>query len=153
MEKAFLSILTLVFVLCLPGIGRADLVEISVATDKSTYSLGEEVTIFVTAYNPNPDPVTLTCWWCFSTYIIDEAYNWLDNHQSGPQVIIRRTINPHESAVWEHVHGQYELPEYPLVVGTHSVVGQVLAYELVGHESSEPVEFEVVVRLMYRKAA
>ncbi len=41
-------------------------------------------------------------------------------------------------------HGSYEMQEYPLTVGMHTVIGEVLAVELIGDGKSIPVEFEVV---------
>jgi|GEM_PF-7003056 len=66
MKTKIISILALNLVLFLSGIGIADLVDISVATDKPTYQVGEEVIVYVSAYNPNTEPVTLTGGYYFS---------------------------------------------------------------------------------------
>jgi len=54
LAKIILAVLSL-----LPVCAQATVVDITVATDKPTYQLGEYVTVSVTAYNPNPEPVTL----------------------------------------------------------------------------------------------
>ena len=114
------------------------LIEVSTTTDKSTYLLGEEVTVFVTAYNPNPEPVTLTGGFYFASYIMDGVYDWVEG-RFAPAVILYLTIKPYDSFTWDITHGSYEMQEYPLAIGTHTVVGEVL-----GYGESAPVEFEVV---------
>ena len=112
-------------------------IEVITTTDKSTYLLGEEVTVFVTAYNPNSERVTLGGGFYFASYIMDGVYDWAEG-RSAPAVITSMTIEPHDSCTWELKHGSYELGVYPLNVGTHTVVGEV-----VGYGESTPVEFEV----------
>ena len=125
------------------GIVQATNVDITVATDKESYLLGEEVIVSVTAYNPNPEPVTLTGGFYFATYIMDGIYDWAEGRFS-PAVIVYLTIEPDDSFTWNLTHGSYEMQEYPLAFGIHTVVGQVLAAELIGDGKSAPVEFEVI---------
>ena len=55
-----LTVLVIVSVLLLAGpTVNAEIVDIGVETDKPTYLLEEPVTVFVTAYNPTPEAVTL----------------------------------------------------------------------------------------------
>jgi len=144
MKTTSISILALVLVLCLSDIGRADLVDISVATDKPTYQVGEEVKVYVRAYNPGLDSVTLTFGSNIQTsYWMDDIYDW----QAGRDrlwVLTYATINPNTTHTWELIHGSYEMSVYPLEIGTHSVVGIVGAYELSGNGESSPIEFEVI---------
>jgi len=133
----------LALVLGFAGRAKSAIVDINVATDKTTYSLGEEVVVFITAYNPNPEPVTLTGGFYFASYIMDEVYDWAEG-RSAPQVILKVTINPGDSITWDLTHGSYEMQEYPLTLGKHMVVGEVLAVELIGDGKSAPVEFDVV---------
>ena len=62
----------------LPSKAGADDIQLTVATDKYTYLVGEDITISVTAFNPGSESVTLT----FPTslqasYIMDDgAYYW-----------------------------------------------------------------------------
>ncbi len=141
-----IKLLLLITVLTLTSpLVNAAIVDISVETDKPIYQLGEEVMISVIAYNPNPEPVTLTCGFYQSSYIIDGVYDWAEG-RSGPAVITYVTIEPDDLATWEHAHGFNEMLEYPLDIGTHSLVGEVLAAELLdtGQSQSLSIEFQVV---------
>jgi Intracellular proteinase inhibitor len=144
MKKIDISILPMILVLCLYGIGRADLVDISVATDKTTYLVDEDVQVFISAYNPGTDPVTLT----FAsdiqiTYWMDEIYDWQEGRSRLP-AITQVTINPNTTHTWDLTHSSYEMSLYPLEIGTHNVVGIVMAYELPCSGDSTPVEFKVI---------
>ncbi len=143
MKKKIPKIVVLLFLTS--TICSATIVDVSVATDKSTYQLGEEVAISVTAYNPNTEAVTLTCGFYETSYIMDGVYDWAEG-RSGPAVIIYVTIEPDDFVTWELNHGTNEMQEYPLSVGIHSLVGEVLAGELldIGQSKSSPIEFEVV---------
>jgi len=145
MKKIMFSIIGVVVLFGLCSIAEASIVDISVETDKPVYQLGEEVMISVIAYNPNPEPVTLTCGFYQSSYIIDGVYDWAEG-RSGPDLIIHVTIEPYDLAIWEHTHGFNEMLEYPLGIGSHSLVGEVLAAELLdaGQSKSPPIEFQVV---------
>jgi len=115
------------------------IVEVSAETDKSTYLLGEVVTVFVTAYNPNPEPVTLYFGSSLeASYLMDGVFDWSEWHLFNP-VILQLTIEPYNSSRWTLHHGSDEMEIYPLDIGTHTVVGEV-----VGYGCSAPVEFEVV---------
>jgi hypothetical protein len=141
--KAFkrfkLAIALAVILLLGAALVNADIVDISVATDKGTYLLGEDITVFVTAYNPNPELITLQ----FSTsmqvsYLLDSTYNWKENHGSYPW-LTEQIIPSMASHTWTLVHGIEEMNTYPLTIGTHTVVGEVL-----GYGQSAPVHFQVV---------
>jgi hypothetical protein len=121
------------------GMTKATAVNVSTITDKETYLFGEQVVVSVTAYNPEPNPVTLG----FATslqasYLMDDVYDWTEGKyfiQFGGQL----TIDPYGSYTWDLTHGYYEMELYPLDVGTHTVRGEVVEY---GYSS--PVQFEVV---------
>ncbi len=127
----------LIFVLY--GMTKAKAVNISAITDKESYLLGEEVVVSVTAYNPDPNPVTLN----FATsleasYLMDDVYDWSDDKyfkQFGRQL----TIDPYGSYTWDLAHGPTEMEAYPLEIGAHTVVGEV-----VGYGYSSKVQFEVI---------
>jgi hypothetical protein len=145
MKTKIVGIVTAAMVLILgfAGMAKATIVDVSVATNKPVYELGEDVVVFVIAYNPNPEPITLTGGFYFTSYIMDGVYDWAEG-RSAPQVIVHVTINPRDSVTWDLTHGSYEMQEYPLTVGMHTVVGEVLAVELIGDGKSTPVEFEVI---------
>jgi len=121
------------------GVVGATIVDISVATDKAIYQLNEEVTVFVTAYNPNPEPVTLRFGSTLvASYFMDDTYYWDEDKIFAP-VLLHEDIEPDSRFTWELAHGSREMNLYPLDLGVHSVVGIV-----VGFGQSEPVEFEVI---------
>jgi hypothetical protein len=130
-----LAILILVF--C--EMTKATTVNISTVTDKESYLLGEEVVVSVTAYNPDPNPVTLYFVSSLeASYLMDDVYDWTEGKffsQFGGQL----TIDPYSSYTWELTHGPGEMGLYPLDVGTHTVVGEV-----VGYGESAPVQFGVI---------
>jgi hypothetical protein len=117
--------------------------QITVDTDKDVYQVGEDIAITITAYNPTTEPVIMTGGFYFTTYIMDETYDWAKG-KSGPAVVVTVTVDPGESISWDHMHGINECLEYPLEIGVHSIVGKILAYELRGQNQSEPVEFSVI---------
>jgi LEA14-like dessication related protein len=125
------------------GVVQATIVDITAATNKPVYELGEEVVVFVIAYNPNPEPITLTGGFYFASYIMDGVYDWAEG-KSAPEVILHVTINPRDYVTWDLTHGSYEMQEWPLTVGMHTVVGEVLAVQLIGDGRSTPVQFEVI---------
>ena len=134
----------MVLVLYLSGIIRADLVDISVTTDKTTYQVGEDVKVYVSVFNPGLDSVTLTFTSSLeSSYWMDEEYYWHENKIIIPSGSLL-TINPNTSHTWELIHGPTELSEYPLNIGMHTVTGMVGAYELQDNYMTEPVEYEVI---------
>lgn len=128
--------------LSLLGIANAGLVEIMVDTDKDTYGIGEDVVIYVTAYNPSDEAITLN----FSsskqaTYILDGVFDY----SSGAHCLMVLTavqIAPNDSYTWAFEHIGNALSAYPLTLGTHSVVGQVVGY---GQSSAmSTMQFEIV---------
>ena len=112
-------------------------IEISVATEKSTYLLGEDFWVFVTAYNPNPEPVTLTIAHVNvpASYLLDDVFNWSDGLVRIPTVVYQ-TIDPLDSYTWELHHSN---SRYFLNPGTHTIEGEV-----VGYGFSSPINIEVV---------
>ena len=130
MKTTSISILAFVVVLCLNGIGWADLVDISVATDKPTYLVGEEVIVYVSAYNPGEDPITLSFVSSLqATYWMDESYYWHINETITPSTSYVM-VNAHSTYTWELTHNVDKMSDYPLFVGEHNVNGYVLALEL-----------------------
>ncbi len=121
------------------GMVGATVVDISVATDKEIYQLNEDVIVFVTAYNPNQEPVTLGFGSSLTTtYLMDAVFNWSEGkvfNPSGRQL----TIEANESFTWDITHGSIEMNLYALDLGVHSVVGEV-----VGYGQSEAINFEVI---------
>ncbi len=153
----------------LPSQAGADDIQLTVATDKYTYLVGEDITISVTAYNPGSERVTLT----FPTslqasYIMDLDYNAY-YYRGGGRIwdaiafseITEVTLAPESSHTWEleldwgpeyygiH-HGviiiqlnklEYDDPR----IGTHSVMGVLQTMNpFRGGVISEPAQFEVV---------
>ena len=137
MIKKVQILTALIFVLC--GMTKATAVNISTITDKESYLLGEEVVVSVIAYNPDPNPVNLN----FATsleasYLMDDVYDWTEGKfftQFGRQL----TIDPYGSYTWDLKHGPGEMGIYPLDVGVHTVVGEVVGY---GYSST--VQFQVI---------
>jgi hypothetical protein len=135
--------IVLVVLLCCVGLTRATVVDITVATDKLVYQLGEYVIVSVTAYNPNPQPVTLNFSSTQATYLMDDTFDWT----YGKPFLLwntQRTINPYESYTWIRPHGAEEMAFYPLGIGIHTVVGQIWAGELGENNTTLPVQFEVI---------
>lgn len=138
MSKTKKKILMLGAFLIFGGMVHASTIDISAATNKPTYQLGEYVTISVTAYNPNPQPVTLY----FSsslqaTYLIDNTFDWTQG-KGFAQEPTQQTISPYGSYSWNLIHDN-EMAIYPLGLGNHSVTGTVINYG-----TTSPIEFEVV---------
>jgi len=142
--KTRLGKIILAVLILLPVWANATVVDITVATDKPTYQLGEYVTISVTAYNPNPEPVTLTTGFYFASYIMDGIYNWVEHRPYAPAVVLYPTIQPYDHLTASLTHGFEDMERYPLGIGTHTVIGEVLAAELIGNNQSFPMEFEVI---------
>jgi len=133
------KIITILILCCIAGIANATIVDITVATDKESYLIGEEVIVSVIAYNPNPEPVTLG----FSSslvasYLMDDTYDWAEGRIFQP-VSLQITIQPYNFKTKELLHGYDEMAIYPLDVGIHTVTG-----EFVGYGHSAPLQFEVI---------
>ena len=121
----------------------ATLVEITVGTDKDVYELGEEVRVYVSVYNPGL-PVTLTFGSTLqASYLMDGTYYW---HQDKYflDVITNVTIDSNATHTWELVHGMYEMESYPLDIGIHTLVGKVMAWQLIDNNTSEVICYEVI---------
>jgi hypothetical protein len=135
-KKAKIPATLILLLFCM---AKATAVNISTITDKETYLLGEQVIVSVTAYNPDPNPVTLS----FATsleasYLMDDVYDWTEGKyftQLGRQL----TIDPYDSYTWDLPHGQSEMELYSLDIGIHTVRGEVVEY---GYSST--IQFEVV---------
>lgn len=127
--------LVLLGLLC-AGFASASL-QISVTTDKPVYQMGETINVSITVINSGSTSEKLYGGYYFTTYIIDDAYNWADRF--APQVILQTTFQPGETKMWEMAHEINEWQEYPLTVGMHSLVGGA-GFTLL----SDPVEFEVI---------
>ena len=114
-------------------------IEVSVATDKLVYDLGESVWVSVTAHNPSAEAVTLVFGTSQqATYLMDGVFDWGEGKQF-LQWITYVVIDPCDSYVWNLQHGTDEMETYALALGTHTVIGEVLDYG-----ESLPVGFEVV---------
>lgn len=133
------KIITIMILLCISGIAEATIVDITVATDKESYLLGEEVIVSITAYNPNPEPVTLYFGSSLlATYLMDDVFDWSEGRIFEP-VNLQLTIQPYNFHTFDLKHGLYEMSLYPLDFGTHTVVGEVVRYG-----QSAQVQFDVV---------
>jgi hypothetical protein len=133
------KLLVILAMLVFANIVSATVVDITVATDKTTYQLGEYVNVYVTAYNPTSQPVTLGFPTAFqATYLMDDTFNWAQG-KNFAQSPTWRTIDPYGSYTWTRQHGADEMTLYPLVIGSHTIRGEV---EYQG--TSSPVQFEVV---------
>jgi hypothetical protein len=118
---------------------KADLIEITVDTDKDVYNMGESVTVYVSAYNPGFETITLS----FATssqanYFMDGIFDYSSYIISVPRCT-EVQIAGNDSYTWTLKHMKDLLSAYPLLQGTHSVVGQV-----VGYGESGPAQFEVI---------
>lgn len=114
--------------------------EISVATDKSVYQVGEAVTISVTAYNSS-ETETLNLSFGTAkqaTYLLDSIFD-LSSIMQYAQIPSGVHVDPLASYTWTFTHADNAAIAYPLTSGTHSVIG-----EIVGYGQSDSVEFEVV---------
>jgi len=134
-----MAIVTVALVQIFVGMAEATIVEISASTNKPVYELGEEVVVFVIAYNPTPEPLTLFFGSTLqASYLMDGVFDWTEKKRF-EAVLTKRIIEPDHSYTWNLIHDSFETSIYPLGVGTHILVGYV-----VGYRESAPVEFEVV---------
>ena len=125
-------------------------IELSVVTDKPSYWVGEDITVSVTAYNPNDYQVSLQFSSSFqASYIMDNVYDW-SSDKLFLGVFTEVTIDPGSSHNWNFEHDwEYTVGSetfgYDLSIGTHSVVGTLQPDHLGGYTYySQAVEFEVV---------
>ena len=141
------KVILMTFLLALTvSLVNAAIVDISVDTDKDTYLLDEDILVSITAYNPGDTVVDLS----FASdlqasYLIDGIYDWEEGRSRLPWVTYV-AIDPYDSFSWELNHGVSEMLEYPLDIGIHTLVGEVLSGELliIGESLSPSIEFEVV---------
>lgn len=107
---------------------------ITVATDKPAYVTGELVIVSITAHNPNDSDMVLS----FNSGL--QAQYTMDGIYKAPTVatmaFTRVSIPPHASHTWSFWH---PWTEYGLDIGTHSVMGTVMA-----GRDSQPYSFEVI---------
>ena len=151
LRKIIVTVVLVVTVLATQA--GADDIQLTVATDKSIYSIGEDITVSVTAYNPGAKSVTLTFPSSLqASYIMDDVYDWIEGGYFFLTVITEVTLPPGTYHTWEQEHDwEYTLgPDtfgYDLSVGTHSVMGVLDAYDGLPHisysYSSDPVQFEI----------
>jgi len=135
-------------ILCLAALGaqttRADLVEITVATDKAIYQLDEDVLVSVTAFNPTSEPVTLGFGSALeANYLMDGQFNWYQ-YKIFALSATHLHIAGGDSHTWHLCHGPMERGLYPLELGPHTLVGQVRATQLLGDWNSPSCTFTVV---------
>jgi hypothetical protein len=124
--------------------------QISVATDKAVYQLGETVEVYISVYNPTSSAVTMYVPDPYSgqpvaRYLMDDTYFWPPDAIS-PQVFlppVPMTIQAGGTLTWELEHGTIQNAEYSLIAGVHSVKGFVYADVFIGQYGG-PVAFQVV---------
>ncbi len=150
--RNLILMVVMVFVVSANSVEAAE-IELSVATDEPSYSLGEDITVSVTAYNPNDYEVTLQFGDTLqASYIMDNVYDW-SSDKIFLQVLTEVTIGAVSSYNWDLDHDwEYTVGPstygYDLSIGTHSVVGAL--QEQIGEPPgnytyySQPLEFEVV---------
>jgi hypothetical protein len=144
MKTKVIGVVTIVLVLGFAGMAEATIVDISAATNKPVYALGEDVVVFVIAYNPNPYPVTLNFGDALQvSYLMDSVFD-LSTIMGWVPEPTWRIIPAYDSYTWNLFHDSYAIEAYPLAAGTHTVVGEVFAWELIGDGKSTPVQFEVI---------
>ncbi|MBN1844556.1 MAG: hypothetical protein JW810_02655 [Sedimentisphaerales bacterium] len=144
MKKRARLFLSLVLVLFWCQTAGATLVDLGVATDQQTYLPGEAVVVWVSASNPTAEYVNLTFTSTLqASYCMDGEFYWHENQDSFP-VITYVTLDPYETYSWELVHSTAEMQDYPLGIGTHTVAGMVMAFELGGQGSTDALSFEVI---------
>ena len=126
--KKIMLILAVAVLGCSLSTAHGTLVDITVFTDKPVYNLNEDVIVTVTATNPNPYSVTLSLnHEPTASYSMDDSFNWA-LYQTGFPAIVTFTFAPSQSHSWDMVHALYERSIYPLSLGLHSVIGELLVY-------------------------
>ena len=137
--KITLVLIAVILLFGLTKLIRADIVEISVETDKLTYLLDEEVVVSITAYNPNTEPVTLN----FSStlqasYCMDDIYDYKD-YYGGHAIPTTQYIQPLSDYTWTIIHRISDMEIYKPEIGEHNVIGEVI-----GYGQSTPFDFRVI---------
>lgn len=140
-KSLFVGVLVLVVVQTYTAMGTP--IEVSVITDKSVYSLGEDIGLSATAFNPNDYEISLDA---RAYYRIDDGY-WLPAYIMiiWPPI----SLQPLSSNIWNFTYHSFptepgKINFYPILeVGVHSVVGQA-AVDTEPYIQSVPVQFTVV---------
>jgi len=98
-------------------------IDVTVTTEKTSYSLNEPIHIFVTAANPGDSPIVLTFGTSYQAgYLIDGLYDWSQGMFFSDS-FTSVTIPVHGSHTWD-----LDSRLWPLAAGTHSIVGSVIGY-------------------------
>ena len=127
---------------------------ISAFTNKSVYELGETVNITITVFNSGSTAETLFGGGFYTNdggedgsggttdYIMDDNYIWSDWHKidtGGSGLMWMKDFQPGQTDTWVMSHGTQHMQDYPLNVGSHSIVGKA-GFDLY----SNPISFEVI---------
>lgn len=113
--------------------------EITVDTDKDIYLLGEDMIVSVIALNLDDTPIQLGFPSTLqASYLFDGIFDWTQGKLffDTPTTV---TINANDTYTWNLAYGTEEKYLYPLAIGYHEVVG-----EIVGYGESNPVAFQVI---------
>jgi len=142
MKKGILivGILILIVTQTYPAIGT--LIEVSITTNKSVYSLEEDIRLSVTVFNPNDYELPLLGFG--GSYRIDDGY-WLP--LGGIITLPPMSIEPFGSHITNFTYRRSRPGDNPdaypiLEVGVHSVVGKA-SVETGSYIQSAPVQFSV----------
>ena len=136
MAKPMGTVAALFFVLLVSTSTLFAEIEITVETDKSVYSFGEDVIVTVTVRNPTDSPITLHFGSsCKANYLMD---NWFKPAQICLWIITSIVLDPNESYTDTFVHNHWQQYTCPLLPGKHTVAGAVP-----GHGHGDATEFEV----------
>lgn len=119
--------------------------EITVDTDKDIYLIGETVEVYISAYNPTAEDITLNMATPPTRYLMDDTYFWQQNMVSVDWTPPLDTvlIQSGQTLTWQLDHDEAENTQYPLEVGFHTVRGYIYSTETIG-QYSELVEFQVI---------
>ncbi len=128
---------------------NAGAIDVYVSTDKRRYTLGEQIGITVTAYNPNDFTITLE-FGTSSTGGTCQASYTIDGISPAPTAcdtaIDNFALPPGGSVTWTRTHTN---ETFPLSTGIHSIVGKVFGYvirpiKVIGPFESDPVTIRIV---------
>ena len=127
----------IMFVIVILSLSAQASLGIYATTDKSVYQLGETVNITITVSNFGSTVETLMGGGTYlmedgsggiisTDYIIDDTYIWSDWYKviNGSGLMWMREFQPGETDSWVMSHGTHQMQDYPLDVGSHSVVGK-----------------------------
>ena len=148
------SIFFIMFVIVILSLSAHASLEIYTTTNKSVYQLGETVNLSITVFNSSSTAETLFGGGIYTNdggedgsggttdYIMDDNYIWSDWHKidtGGSGLMWMKDFQPGETKTWIMSHGTQHMQDYPLDVGSHSVVGKA-GFTLY----SDPVTFQVI---------